>query len=46
MDLNLLEFLDAGGNIAMMALLFVMWKFDRRLVKIEILIEHHLENDK
>lgn len=31
----LLTALQAGGNAAMIALFFLMWKFDRRLLKIE-----------
>ena len=34
----LLTALQAGGNVAMMALLFVMWRFDRRLLKLELII--------
>lgn len=35
MEFSLLDLLSAGGNTAMMALLFVMWRFDRRLLLIE-----------
>lgn len=36
MDINaLLTALQAGGNIAMISLFFMMWSFDRRLVRIE-----------
>lgn len=35
MDLSVLDLLAAGGNLSMMALLYVMWRFDRRLVVIE-----------
>jgi len=31
----LLTLLQAGGNTAMIALFFLMWRFDRRLVVIE-----------
>jgi len=33
-----LSLLQAGGNLAMIGLFFLMWKFDRRLIKIETLI--------
>lgn len=32
---ELLKYLAAGGNLSMMALVVFMWRFDRRLVKIE-----------
>lgn len=32
---GLFDLLDAGGSAAMIALLLVMWRFDRRLLKIE-----------
>ena len=36
MELKLLEMLSAGGDLATIALVFIMWKFDRRLLKIEL----------
>ena len=36
---GLLSVLQAGGNVAMIALFFLMWNFDRRLIKIETKIE-------
>jgi len=32
---ELLRLLSAGGDTAMIALFFLMWKFDRRLLRIE-----------
>ena len=32
---ELLQFLSAGGDVATMALLYVMWRFDRRLLVME-----------
>lgn len=32
---SLLTLLQAGGNTAMIVLVVIMWKFDRRLVRIE-----------
>lgn len=32
--------LNAGGDLATIALLFVMWKFDRRLLSLEIQGQH------
>ena len=32
------EWLDAGGNLALFALVWIMWKFDRRLVKLETIM--------
>ena len=31
-----LQMLGAGGDAAMIALFFFMWRFDRRLLKIEL----------
>ena len=36
MELSAIELIGAGGDVSMMALFFLMWKFDRRLLKIEI----------
>ncbi len=33
---DLLTLLGAGGDAAMIALFFFMWRFDRRLLKIEL----------
>lgn len=33
---KIIELLAAGGDLATMALLFVMWKFDRRLYALEL----------
>lgn len=41
-----LELLNAGGNLAMIGLFFLMWKFDRRLVKIETTLGLHLSTCK
>ena len=44
---GLLKLLEAGGNVAMIGLFFMMWKFDRRLIKIETTLLIHLkEEDK
>ena len=32
------ELLNMGGNAAMIALMFIMWKFDRRIFSIELQI--------
>lgn len=32
----LFHVLSAGGDVAMMALLYIMWRFDRRLLRLEI----------
>ncbi len=39
---DLFQILGAGGDAAMIALFFFMWKFDRRLFKIEL----HLFNGR
>lgn len=32
---GVLDVLSAGGDVAMMALLAIMWRFDRRLLRLE-----------
>lgn len=32
---SIFHYLEAGGNISSMALVFIMWRFDRRLLIIE-----------
>lgn len=39
---DIFKLLGAGGDAAMIALFFFMWRFDRRLLRIEI----HLFNGK
>jgi len=34
-DAGLLQLLSAGGDVATIALLAIMWRFDRRLLRIE-----------
>lgn len=46
MEADILKLLDAGGNLATIGLLLVMWKFDRRLVKIETVIEQHITGER
>ncbi|WP_256359943.1 hypothetical protein [Thalassospira sp. TSL5-1] len=36
MDLPIAEILQGGGNLASIALVLIMWRFDRRLLKLEI----------
>ena len=36
MELELLKLLGAGGDMATIGLLFVMWRFDRRLLSLEV----------
>ena len=41
-----LSMLQAGGDVAMIGLFFLMWKFDRRLIRIETTMEAHLRDEK
>ena len=41
-----LSLLQAGGNAAMIGLFFLMWKFDRRLIKIETVMQQHLHDEE
>jgi len=40
---DFLTLLHAGGDMAMIGLFFLMWKFDRRLVKIETIISSKID---
>lgn len=40
----IMQVLDAGGNAAMIALFFLMWSFDRRLVRMETQISEFLKH--
>lgn len=35
-EFDLFKLLQGGGDIATIALLWIMWKFDRRLLAVEI----------
>lgn len=39
MELKIVEMLGAGGDLATIALFFLMWRFDRRLLMIETKME-------
>jgi len=42
MDLNgVLTALSAGGNMAMIAMVFIMWRMDRRILRLEVWQKHH-----
>ena len=43
MEIALFEWLNAGGNLALFALVYIMWKFDRRLVVLETIMKNLLE---
>ncbi len=36
MELEILKFLSAGGDLAMIALAAFLWRFDRRLYRVEL----------
>ena len=38
--------LETGGDVAMIGLFFLMWKFDRRLIRIETTLFMHLKDEK
>ena len=40
MNADILGLLSAGGDVATMALLWVMWRFDRRLLTMEVRLAH------
>lgn len=40
MDVSILEMIAAGGDVATMAFLLVLWRLDRRLVVIETTLLH------
>jgi len=36
-----MQALQAGGNLAMIAVAIALWRFDRRLLTLEIRFDHH-----
>lgn len=40
-----LSFLQAGGDAAMIGLFFLMWKFDRRLIRIETIMDKNFKTE-
>ena len=45
-EIALFDWLNAGGNLALFALVYIMWKFDRRLVVLETIMTDLLEKQK
>jgi hypothetical protein len=43
LEIAIRDVLSGMGDLAAVALVFVMWKFDRRLVRMETLIGHILK---
>lgn len=47
MDISaLLQSLQAGGNVAMMAIAIALWRFDRRLFAVELTLKTHIEDEE
>jgi hypothetical protein len=40
--LNLLQYLDAGGTIVLFFVVLIMWRTDRRILKLELAIYNGL----
>ena len=38
-ELGVFKYLAAGGDVATMALLYVIWRFDRRLLTLEFSVD-------
>ena len=36
MELGLLDMLAAGGDVATIAVMYLLWRFDRRLLRMEL----------
>ena len=45
MDFEVFKLLDAGGNLALFALVYIMWKFNERLVKLETTLKMMLRQN-
>ncbi len=43
-EYNILNFLAAGGDVAIFAFLYLFWRFDRRLLKLEITLTNLLKS--
>lgn len=41
---GLFDFLSAGGDMAAIALVYIMWRFDRRLLVLETTITREKDN--
>lgn len=41
-----LRLISAGGTPLLVGIVYIMWKFDRRLVKIETTLNNHLAHLK
>lgn len=46
MEDKLLEWLNTGGNFGVFFLLYIMWRFDRRLVALESVINEILKEER
>jgi len=40
---NLFQLIDVGGDVGIWFLLLAIWKNDRRILKLEINLNHHLQ---
>lgn len=45
MTLDIISLLQGGGNMAALACLFLIWKLDRRMVRLEALFGGRRKND-
>ena len=43
---QILTALQAGGNVAMIAIAAALWRMDRRLLSVELRLTHHLKEHK
>jgi len=43
---EIINILQMGGDAAIMVLCVVLWKFDRRLIKIETTLQNHITNEE
>ena len=41
---EILRIISAGGTPLLVIIGYILWKFDRRLVKIEIVLNNHLKH--
>ena len=42
---DLIRLLSVGGDIGIWALVYIVYRFDNRLLKLEITMQSHIEND-
>lgn len=43
---DVLSIISAGGDMALVALVWIMWRFDRRLLTVELSLLNHINDEE